>query len=425
MDIYKDYKKAVEYLYGLGNIPKPSSDLNIEDHPDLPLKRAKYFLKLLGNPQKDFKYVHVTGTSGKGTVTSLIHRALVLSGKQSGLLISPHVSTTIERIKVGDLYIPPSDFARIIKKLKPYIDLAYLKCPYGGPSFFEIILAVALVYFQERKCEWVVLEVSVGGKYDATNIINKAEAVVVTNVDYDHTNLLGDTLTKIAEHKAGIIKKGSSFWTTERRPRILKLFKEKCEDLKVPFHSVYEKGIDYQEANLRLVAEVCEEIGIEASVVDRATSSTLIPCRFEKVQDNPKVVLDGAHNKSKIESIVHNLEKEDYSKLSLVIGFKHNKDVEPMVELVAPYADRIFVTRYEKGNGRCANPTIVHGFAKKYKRKKSTVEMFLDPQKALDEAVKNAGKNDLVLVTGSFYLVGELRKRWYPEEYVLKKRKSF
>ena len=166
-----------------------------KDHdPSIYIKRMRWFLDLLGNPEKDFKYIHITGTAGKGSVSTMLQDRMVRSGKRTGLFTSPFVTTSIEKIQVDELYIDPVEFADIVDGMKPMIDRAFAECPYGGPSYFERFLAIALVYFRKQKCEWVVLEVGCGGRHDATNVIPAPVVSAITNIDYDRLimiNFLG------------------------------------------------------------------------------------------------------------------------------------------------------------------------------------------------------------------------------------------
>lgn len=228
----------MSFLQGLNNLPLDGDYLVDKHHADRYIKRMRYFLNLIGNPDKGMKLIHIAGTSGKGTVTNMVHEILLASGKNVGSFTSPFVTTPIEQIKVGDAYISPDEFADIVEYLKPFIDVAYTEGPYGSPSYFEIFFSIALVYFQRKKCDWVVLEVGLGGRYDATNVIERPSVTAITNIDYDHTELLGKTLRKIASDKAGIIKSGSAFFTTEQRPALLKIFSSICDEKRVAFRAL-------------------------------------------------------------------------------------------------------------------------------------------------------------------------------------------
>jgi dihydrofolate synthase/folylpolyglutamate synthase len=424
MTKFGNYHKAVNFLEGLNNLPLQGDYMIDKNHADVYLKRMRYFLELLGNPDKKIKFIHIAGTSGKGTVTNTIHEILHAAGKKVGSFTSPSVTTSIEKIKVKDKYIAPDEFAEIVNYLKPFIDKAYLEGPYGRPSYFEIFLALALVYFQRQKCEWVVLEVGLGGRFDATNVIEKPAITAITNIDYDHTEILGKTLKKIAYDKAGIIKQGSVVFTTEQRFSLLKIFSEisRKKDVKL---NVLPQQNDYREYNRELAAAVTRYIGIENKYIIRGIKSARLACRFETVQDKPVVVLDGAHNRSKIKTTIDNLKKLEFRKLYLIIGIADNKDHASILEQIIPKADHIFFTRFQSKDRKSAHPKDLLTKSKRYFKKELESEIYLDAEGALSKALKLAKPNDIVLVAGSFFLAGELRKLWYPEDLVLERRKSF
>lgn len=389
MSDFSRYYNAVKYLEGLANIQNgPNYMSGKTKDPTVYIKRMQWFLDLLGNPERGFKYIHITGTAGKGTVSTMIHYALVASGYKTGLFTSPFVTTSIEKIQVGDLYIDPNEFAQIVEDMKPKIDEAFAKCPWGGPSYFERFLAIALIYFQKQKCEWVVLEVGCGGRYDATNIIPAPVISAITNVDYDHTHILGKTLTKIARDKAGIIKKGSKFFTTEPRPRLREIMETICQEQGATF--TYVPG-----GNRELV----EAMGFKAIEAQ-------LPARFEIVQKNPLVIIDGAHNRAKIRYTAQRLKSLMFKKLHLVVALAANKERSI---LNAIPADFIYPTRFQNPERQCMN---LGG-------------LYTDSHQALDAALKAASPDDAILITGSFYLAGELRTRWYPEEHILIHRSPF
>lgn len=424
MSKFEKYYKAVNFLEGLNNLPLQGDYMIDKHHADVYLKRMRYFLELLGNPDKEIKFIHITGTSGKGTVTNTVHEILNAADKKVGSFTSPSVTTSIEKIKVKNKYIAPDEFAEIVDYLKPFIDKAYLEGPYGRPSYFEIFLAIAMVYFQRQKCEWVVLEVGLGGRFDATNVIEKLVVTAITNIDYDHTELLGKTLEKIAYDKAGIIKQGSVAFTTEQRPSLLKIFSEISKEKHVELH-VLPKQDNYREYNKQLAAAITRHIGIGDKYIIQGIKSARLACRFETIQDKPMVVLDGAHNRSKIKTTIENLKQLNFRKLYLIIGIADNKDHISILEQIIPEADHLFFTRFQNKDRKCAHPKELLEKSKRYFKKGTESKIHLDPGSALSKALKLANPNDLILVAGSFFLAGELRKRWYPEETVLEKRKSF
>ena len=424
MKIFTRYYDAVSFLEGLSNMPLKGDYLIQRQNLGVYLKRMRYFLDLVGSPDRGMKYIHITGTAGKGSVTNMMHEIIHASGKKVGSFTSPFVTTTIEKMRVGELYIDPDEFADIVEYLKPFIDYAYVHGPYGRPSYFEICFAIALIYFKRCKCEWVVLEVGLGGRYDATNVIEKPIVTAITNIDYDHMAVLGNTLNKIAYDKAGIIKRGSLFCTSEQRPHLLRMFTDICEEYRVPVHCI-GKQTSYQEYNEALVTFIAQKIGIDNKYIEKGIGNSRLQCRFEVMQEKPLVILDGAHNKAKIKSTLFNLQKLKYRKLHLIVGIAENKDGEAILKQVIPLASHVSFTRFEVKDRKCAHPKDLLLKSKKYLKKGVTVDICLDPLQALLASLKWAHADDVVLVVGSFFLAGELRKWWIGEKDILKHRKSF
>lgn len=422
---FKRFHDAVAYIDSLGNLPifPEYMESGEQPHPEIYLKRMRYFLKLLGNPEECFKFIHVTGTAGKGTVATMIHNALVAKGKKSGLFTSPYVVCTIEKIQVGSLYISPDEFADLVEKIKPAIDTAYVSGEYGRPSHFEIYFAIALLYFKQKKCEWVVLEVGCGGRYDATNIIPSPTVSLITCIDYDHTHILGKTLNKIAYDKAGIIKTGSRFFTTEHRPALCGIFFDICRKQGAIFEKVtVPKGGD---GNVYLASRVCQSLGLSKKTTEKAIKKTFLPARFEAVSREPLIIIDGAHNRSKMAHTVALLKKEKFKKLFLVIAIADNKDSRDIFGKILPLADRVFFTRFKTRDRKPAPPLRLLSESRKYLRTNARTRIFLDSSSALEEARRRVGKRDCILITGSFFLAGEARQKWFPEEKILKTRRSF
>lgn len=395
--------------------------------PNFFLARMRYFLDVLGCPDAGFKYVHVTGTAGKGTVSTMIQEILTAGGKKAGLYTSPYVTTTIEKIRVGDRYISPDEFADIVDDMRPAIQKA-AHGPYGAPSAFEFCLAIAIQYFKKQKCEWVVLEVGLGGRYDATNMIRGPKITAITTIDYDHTEILGNTLRKIAYDKAGIITEGSTFFTSEQRPELLRLFKKICKEKGAAYHHV-GKQAGYKKYNSELARAVAESIGISSAHIRKGIRNTKLPCRFEIISTKPTVILDGAHNRAKIWSTVSNLTDISYKKLVVILAISDTKkDNRAIISPLATVADHIIVTSLAGGERKSVHPAALLPYIKRALNKakrKATVQIISKPSEALAAARNLAKKTDCILVTGSFFLAGELRKEWYPEEWVLRHRKSF
>ena len=427
------YFNAVRFLEGLSNV-RGKDYMNDRKNPGVYLKRMRYFLDLLGKPERGMQFVHITGTAGKGSVSNMVHAMLGASGRRAGLprrnsqvkaglFTSPFSTTSIEKIKVGGTYISPDAFADIVENMKPAIDEAYAKGPYGGPSYFEIFLAMALVYFKRERCTWAVLEVGCGGRYDATNVIRNPRVTAITNIDYDHTHILGKTLKKIAWDKAGIVKPGARFFTTETRPHLLEIFKRICAEKSVRGEFLGVRGLSAQEKNAVLARSIGSALGLSDSAIEKGIASARMPCRFELMQKGPAVILDGAHSPVKMRSTAEQASALAYRKLILVVAIADNKDTSETLEAIIPLADTIIFTRFENER-KCADPKRLAGESAPFRKKSAGIAFRYDPLQALQKAMKEAGKDDLILVTGSFFLAGELRKKWYPEEWVLKHRRS-
>ncbi|MEK7095217.1 MAG: Mur ligase family protein [Patescibacteria group bacterium] len=418
---YSKYYKAVHYLESLNNIAGSyqKANLTAHPHPEMYLERMQDFLDRIGNPEKSFKYIHITGTSGKGSVSSLIHSALVKNKKKAGLFTSPFVTSTIEKIVVGNKYIDPTVFADLVEYLKPHIDTSTVSDRHGMPSYFELILAIALLYFKKEKCEYVVLEVGLGGRYDATNIIKNPLVTAITNISLDHTQVLGNTTEKIAYDKAGIIKKGSHFFTTEEDGVLLSIFKNECSKVGAIYNALNVAGLDYIEKNKLLANTICKYLNI-----GEVSKPSPLPARFEIVEKNPLVIIDGAHNVSKIETTIQNLEKLSYNKLSVVISISSDKNWQSIMDMLLSKVDTLYVTKFSNTVRQCVNPKLIVDYAKSKGFSLERIYLHNDPIQAFNKARKNMGKKDALLVVGSFYLAGDIRALYCPEEQILKQRSS-
>ena len=413
---HKQYLDAVRYLERLAASPHDQAYMHShKKNPEIFLERTREFIRLLGNPERGFKYVHVSGTSGKGTTVTALHNMLDADGRRVGSFTSPYATTSIEKIRVNEKLISPAAFARLVKKIKPIIERMEQHSVYGRPAYFEIFFGLALLYFKEQKCDWVILEVGCGGTYDAGNII-KTSISATTNVGLDHMALLGNTLSKIAREKAGIIKPKSDFFTTERRERIRAIFKQKCKKEKARFHVV--EADKYQKSDHALAYAIARHIGISEDATNEGLLRTKLPCRFEIVQQKPIIILDGAHNPDKIRSVVHNSKKLTYDTLYTIFASAKNKNAKKMIELLAPITDQFIFTEFSV-EGRASYTTAELA---RYCPKQVSCVQEPNASKALQLVRRKAKSNDAILITGSFFLAGKLRTRWIPESRILTTR---
>lgn len=412
------YHQSVAFLESLMNLPNGFK----KNGRSYYIKRLAFLLKLLGNPHHGFKYIHIAGTAGKGTTVNLIHEMIQNAGYKVGSYFSPHTTTSIERIKVNDLYISPSDFAKLMDKIKPALTQCAIKCPFGQPSYFETFLALAFLYFKQQKCEYVVLEAGLGGQFDATNIIPKPLITAITNINYDHQEILGQTLKMIAKDKSGIIKNGSVFITTEQRPELLKLFQNKCQRVGAKYYGRMAPSADLNKSLAQIIGELLK---LPKNAIVQGLKNAKLPCRFEMVQKKPLIILDGAHNPAKINKLAEKLKNLSYRRLIIIIGMADDKDHKQTLAKIIPLTDEIILTRFlnpfRKTAGLNELLTITNGIA----RKKRPISQFSDPWQALNFGLGRQNTNDCLLITGSFFLAGELRKKWIREEIILQRRKSF
>ena len=277
---FTEYHQAVEFLESLGNI-RDKKPLTLAWTP----RKAERLIKELKINLNQFKFVHIAGTSGKGSVTAMTHNILVAAGKRVGSIYSPHTTTIIERIRSGEKYISPTDFVRLLNRVKTAWEKIYWQDKKMRPGFGAIILAVALLYFQEQKCEYAVLEAFVGGENDVTNIIKRPKVAVITNIGLDHTKTLGKTLVEIAKAKAGIIKPGATVLTTEKNKKLVKIFEEQTKKLGGKFYHIAGKetftlGMNGSRlnGNANLVAKIGELLKIEPSAIREGIKRTALPC---------------------------------------------------------------------------------------------------------------------------------------------------
>lgn len=434
------YYAAIHYLEGLGTGDSDyrKAKLFASPHPEMFLLRMQDLLDRIGNPERGFKYIHITGTAGKGSVSSMVHATLFSKGKKAGLFTSPFTVSTIEKIQVGSKYIDPNSLADIVDQIKPEIDDAAEMSPYGMPSYFETMLAVALMYFKHQRCEYVVLEVGLGGRYDATNVIKSPLVTAITNISLDHTNVLGSTHEKIAHDKAGIIKKDSHFFTTEHRSDLCKIFKSTCVSIGADFDALPVKGLAYEAKNLLLAGTICKQLGLIEEV--KQVMPAFLPARFEIVENKPTVIIDGAHNPSKIGSTIYNLARlkqaNKYKNLTAVVAISADKDWQSMLSKLIPIVDELYVTTFSIPGRKCVSPRLLMAYARKHSnirayshtgkraRKSVRVSLRVDPIQAFNKAKAGLSSRDALIVTGSFYLAGIIRGLYCPEEKILKQRTS-
>ena len=365
---------------------------------------------LLKNPQNNYKSIHVAGTNGKGSTSHLIASVLQEHGYKVGLYTSPHLKDFRERIKVNGEMISKKEVVDFVNAHKDnFIEI--------GLSFFEMSTALAFAYFSDQKVDVAVIEVGLGGRLDATNIINP-ELSVITNVAFDHQHLLGDTIALIAKEKAGIIKEGVPVvlgaTSEEVRYVVAEIAAQKGSKLILSSKNTsYESGLlgAFQQENTDSVCEAIEQLRLlgwdvsEASLklgLLRVVENTSLRGRWEQISSSPMVICDTGHNPHAMRSIVKQLNKMSYNKLWMVIGMVSDKDVSAILELLPKDANYIFC---QPDVPRALSVNDLFNKAAQYSLKGQKIQNPLD---ALVEARKQAKQNDLIFVGGSTFVVAEI-----------------
>ena len=397
------------------------------------LRRVTMLLERMGNPQKRLKFIHVAGTNGKGSTCAMLSHILTTAGYTTGLNISPFVLDFRERFQVNNEMISPEELASCTTLVKEHWDA--LNAMGEPPTEFEVIMAIAMEYFARKNCDIVVLEVGMGGRFDATNVIDTPLCSVITSIGIDHTDFLGDTLTQIAFEKCGIIKRGGVTVTYPfQEPEALAVIMEQCALQENPLLSgnpagveVLSRGIDgsrircdgmeihiplagqHQIYNAITVLETLKAVsasGIEVppEAVRNGIAATTFPSRLEILSREPMILLDGAHNPSGAKVLRESLELLEGRRVHAVVGMVSDKDIDGVLEIVLPRCQTVTVTAAHVSRAMPAE--ALAGKARAYCSELTVEE---DQEAALKTALARCGKDDVLLIFGSLYLASELR----------------
>lgn len=426
-----DYQQTLEYLFS--RLPMFSRIGAAAFKPDL--VNIERLCEALGNPHRQFKSIHVAGTNGKGSTSHMLASILQKAGYKTGLYTSPHLQDFRERIRINGEMIEEEQVIAFTRQIDPLITEL-------EPSFFEITVAMAFHWFAGQKVDVAVIEVGLGGRLDSTNII-LPEIAVITNIGLDHTNLLGETLPAIAVEKAGIIKPGIPVVIGEENKDTAPVFLEKARNTASPISfashkrwvtdwqqegthlnvTVAEKRSDeraqyildlpgyYQTRNLLTVLEVIEQLQhkgwqIEKRHVTEGLSnvrrSTGFRGRWEIIKQKPFTVLDVAHNAEGIQQVVEQLDHCFFQKLHIVIGMVKDKDITKVLSLLPKYATYYFT------NATIERALPAGELEEKAKSFGLSGNRFTNVTEALQSAIDHAHPEDMVLVCGSVFTVGEV-----------------
>lgn len=397
------------------------------------LERISGMMEQLGNVQEDLKFIHIAGTNGKGSVSAMLSSVLTAAGYRTGLFISPYIMRFNERMQVNGMPISDEELAEIITEVQPVAESMAER-----PTEFEIITAAAFLWFARQKCDIVVLETGLGGRLDATNLISKNVCAVITNLGMDHTEYLGNTLGEIAGEKCGILKPGCPVVAYRSAPEAMKVIRARAKELECPvrtadFGKIKALSADLQGQTfqykqfpeltvhllgahqLKNAAVALETISvlrkagweIPDEAVAQGMDATRWPGRFEVLQDNPLVIVDGAHNPQGVESLIAAV--KEYlpgQHIVCVTGVLADKDWKPMMDrLKTVVSDFVAVTPDSPralGNVRLARYLT---------DREHWVSVADDVEKGLTGALERAkATGGMVLACGSLYMAADVRR---------------
>ena len=454
MDRYKKLQRYLETFLPPANKRYPR---------EYGLLRMKEWLRVLGNPHTKYKTVHIVGTSGKGSTATILSHILTTAGYKTGLTISPHLQSMTERIQINGEPIELPVLESLVAGRKTPLQ-QMKEGPYGLPSYYEVLLGLAFLQFAKEKVGVAVVEAGLGGSFDGTNVIHPV-AGIITTIGLDHTDILGDTIEKIAKDKTGIIKRKMDVIVGADQPSVQDIamiaaeaagdqclrigkefsynvteatFRGSSFDLTLKGKTISNLFVslagEHQVHNASLAA-VCalrlenKGFSVGERVIRRALKTVFVPGRFELVEQFPKVVIDGAHNPDKIKALLDSLKLFTTKRWYVVFAAKKDKNVKDMLALLYPRSSFIIATEFSQTTDvgkSMAMPVeeirdIGRSLRSRQTRAKAKTFMIKDPLEAVRRAKEAAGSEGSVLVTGSLYLVGELRNHWFPVDYSDKK----
>ena len=422
------YEEAMKYITEVGNF---GSNYGLE--------RTYKLLEYLDNPEKDLKLIHIAGTNGKGSTTSMITEILIGAGYKVGMYTSPFIEEFEERIQINRNNIPKEILATLMDEIKIAVDKV-IEDGYNHPTEFEIITVLMLLYFKKENIDFGVIEVGLGGTLDSTNVITPI-LQVITSISFDHTNLLGNTLEEIAGEKAGIIKKEIPTVIYPQQEEALKVIKNKClemgsdlyiannENLKFenvvnrdkPYQLLkYNNEIDillpllgeHQIINLSVAMKAIEVLNnrnitdISVGSIVKSIKNVTWKGRLEVLSNNPYVVIDGAHNIQGIETLSRNIKKYfKYNNLYLILGILADKDVDEMVKVITPMAKKVYAV-----TPNSIRAELSEDLKNEVIKYNENCKAYDDYKEAYLSALNNADENDLVLASGSLYMIGDMRR---------------
>jgi dihydrofolate synthase/folylpolyglutamate synthase len=421
------YPETIEYLYGIRLFGQK-----------LGLETMQYLLQLMGDPQKSLRFIHIAGTNGKGSVAAMLSAVLSTAGYKTGLYTSPHLVSFCERFQINGQPIPETDVVRLVEEIRPLLEKVGSNPEFHAPTFFETVTAIAVRYFAEQKVDMVVWETGLGGRLDATNVIVPLVSVV-TNIAFDHTQYLGETLAQIATEKCGIIKPGAPVVTAAAdealtviqstaaaQGSVLRVVgrdigatrlseNEECQRVEL---TGTRRGYGpltipllgaHQTINCATAVAALEASGlaVDAKQVQDGLAHTAWPGRFQIVHHDPTVVLDGAHNAAAAERLAATLREHLAGRrLTVILGVLRDKNYDQMCQILAPLAVRVLCVPVN--SERTSEPDQL---ARWCKAANPVARVTVERDLSAAYAQARGESAETIAITGSLFLVGEALDR--------------
>ena len=428
-----NYHEAINYILSFTDYEKLPASLYMAASFDL--RRMADLIERLGNPHLASPAIHIAGTKGKGSTAAMIASALSAAGYRSGLYTSPHLHTFRERITIDGEMIAEEEFSVLAERLQPEIDEVNRRHNYGEITTFEILTALAFACFSGQRVDFQVLEVGLGGRLDATNVVTPRLAVI-TSLSLDHAEVLGDSLAKIAGEKAGIIKPGAVVVSAPQPGEAAEVIREVCDrngaslievgrditwkkltsNMAGQSFEVRGKKGSYQLAipligghqleNAAVAVAALEALAIGAEDMARGLAQVRWPGRLEMLRDKPLFLVDGAHNADSARRLREAIEEYlNFDRLILIAGASSDKDIAGMLGELAPISSLIVVTRSR--HPRALAPALI---LDEMERQGVKGELAESVSSAAERALAIAGPDDLICATGSLFVAAEARE---------------
>jgi dihydrofolate synthase/folylpolyglutamate synthase len=428
-----NYKESIDILDSLIFFTRPCFESTTNVHgvsKGISLERQKLLLAELGNPEKDLKVILIAGTSGKGSTATMLAHLLHKQGHKAGLYISPHLSTPRERMVIGGRQVSRQEFANTFSEIWDKAKYVHENYTFGMPSYFEIMLAMAIVYFRKQRCEFAVLEAGLGGKLDGVNAVKNPVMSIIMPIDKDHVEVLGKTYKAIALDKAHIMRKGKPVIISNQRNHIGTLLTNYAEQVgAVPVNAILPVNAHIQALNkttfswggehlvlpltgthyaenaavaLTAISHLCPQYRVSSENFD----SLHLAGRSECIGNDPTIILDAAHNPHKVQALVESLRDIIADECGIVFTALEDKKAPQMIEQLSELKPRkVWISKSLKGPRKTFDMVEMKNIAQRFC---SDVELTYSPKEAL-ESIQESGLK-YVIVTGSIYYLGEVRK---------------